>query len=489
MPTPAEFLAFARPVLVALQAVCQVALAGYALHRLPMLLGSGARERPLPGPWWDAADAPRVLVQLPVRDEPAVVERLVAAAAALDWPRDRLEIQLLDDSGEANAALGAVAVATARARGVHVAHFRRESPHGFKAGALAAGLERSRAVFVAVFDADFVPPPDFLQRMLRHFGASDVGMVQARWGHLNREASALTRAQAVLLDAQQLLEHGWRQRSGRFLNFNGSAGVWRRAAIDAAGGWQHDTLSEDLDLSYRAQLAGWRFVFDPSVVVPAELPEHMSALLSQQRRWARGALQTARKLLPALLRAPLPASVKLEAFLHLSANVNYPLLLSLALLMVPVLAGESGPAPGASLWPLASVAVTLLPVVAFLERGAVLAGRRGAGRLLDTTAALVLSAGLSWQLTRAVFEGLWGPTGEFVRTPKSGAGVPRRARAEGPLSMPRASAGGAPELGFAAGFAAAAVWAGSSGGWGASPFLAALATGMAWVGARAFRAG
>ena len=485
-PTP-DSLVLAERVATGLSMTCQLALTGYSLHRWPMVLVAHAPGPATPLPWWSEADTPAVLVQLPVRDEPTVVERLVAAAAALDWPRDRLEIQLLDDSGAACAARGAAAVAIARDRGVRAVQLRRDQPHGWKAGALADGLSRSEAEFVAVFDADFVPPADFLRRLLPHFASRDVGMVQARWGHLNRDASLLTRAQAVLLDAHQRVEHGWRQRAGRFFNFNGTAGVWRRACIEQAGGWQHDMLTEDLDLSYRAQLAGWRFVFDPSVVVPAELPEDMSALRSQQRRWTRGALQTARKLLPAVWRSPTPWRVKFEATVHLTANANYPLLLALALLTATLIARAGGRSAPQSL----AVATLLfaagtLPLVAFLALGAhPLRGRAGKAAV-DVAGALLLSAGLSWHLTRAVFEGLLAPTGEFVRTPKSGtSGGRARARTAPPRRARRSEGTVELALSFALGLAAAGLAA--RGDVAGVPVLAALALGLAWVGAGARR--
>jgi hypothetical protein len=482
--TPAT-LGTVQGIAALLYATCQAGLVGYSAHRWQML-GRDRQPPAAPEPWWPDADPPRVLVQLPVRDEPAVVARLVAAAAALDWPRDRLEVQLLDDSGDAAAAIGATAVAGARSIGVHVCHVRRAHRHGFKAGALAAGLARSDAEFVAVFDADFVPPPDFLRRTLPRFGAPRVGLVQARWGHLNRDANLLTRAQAAMLDAHLLVEHTWRQRTGRFLNFNGTAGVWRRACIETAGGWSHDTLTEDLDLSYRAQLAGWRFVFDPTLVVPAELPESMAAFRTQQHRWARGALQTARKLLPRVFRAPLPWHVKTEAFVHLTANATYPLVLALATLLVPVLVGAR---TLTGHWVLglhaAIVGAGTLPVILFLVRGQRLAGRRGARVPVDIAAAVVLCCGLSWHLARAVAEGVWGATGEFVRTPKTGAGggdSALRVRALPAAAEFRPGLAGVPELALAAGFALVAARAAGSDRPGAAPFLLVLAGGLAWVG-------
>jgi len=413
-------LAIAQGLAGVLYAVGQTGLLAYASHRWA-LLGAPLRVPERPAAWWADGDEPHVLVQLPVRDEPAVVARLVAAIAALDWPRERLTVQLLDDSGPEAAALGAQAVAAAAARGLRIMQLRRGHRHGFKAGALAHGLAHDEAPFVAVFDADFVPAPDFLRRLLPHFADPGVGLVQARWGHLNREASLLTRAQAVLLDAHLLVEHVARQEAGRFFNFNGTAGVWRRRCIEAAGGWAHDTLTEDLDLSYRAQLAGWRFVYDPSVVVPSELPADMRAFRMQQHRWVKGALQTARKLLATVWAAPLPRATRLEATVHLTANLVYPSLLALVLLMAPVLAGPTRwPAP----WILASqvllFVVGTLPVILFLGLGQWRAGRRGVRLVTDVGLALLLCGGLAWWLTRAVVEGLVGATGEFVRTPKSG---------------------------------------------------------------------
>ncbi len=464
-------------LVTALYAACQAGLLVYSAHRWPLLLAGEPAAVP-PGPAFAPGAEPVVLVQLPVRDEAAVVGRLVAAVAALDWPADRLRVQLLDDSADPAAlAAGAAAVAAAQRAGIHATHVRRGTRAGFKAGALAHGLALEDAPYVAVFDADFVPAPDFLRRLLPHFADARVGLVQARWGHLNREHSLLTRAQAVMLDAHLLVEHVWRQAHGRFLNFNGTAGVWRRAAIDAAGGWSHDTLTEDLDLSYRAQLAGWRFVFVRDVVVPAELPEGMAAFRSQQHRWAKGALQTARKLLPRLWRSRLPLAVRIEGTVHLTANAGYPLLLALALLLAPVLfAARTLPWAGLVALQLGIVALGTLPVALFLAEGQRRAGRRGARVLADVLAALVLCAGLSWHLAHAVVAGLWGPTGEFVRTPKTG-GVE--------LPRPRPVSGrvhGLPECALAALFVLLAFAALAAGRPAALPFLLAMSAGLLWVG-------
>ena len=339
-PVP-DMLAASLATLVSLATfayvACQGALLVYASHRWTMVLGP--RRWPPVAPAADAPEValPHVTVQLPVYNERRVVERLIDAAAALDWPRERLEVQVLDDSSDETSALAAAAVARACAAGVDAVHLRRGSREGYKAGALAAGLAVARGEFIAIFDADFVPPPCTLRRLMPRFADAGVGMVQARWGHLNRGRSLLTAAQATLLDAHFLLEHAVRAGRGLFFNFNGTAGIWRRTCIEDAGGWSHATLTEDLDLSYRAQLAGWRFAYAPDVVVPAELPSDMAAFKSQQRRWARGSIQTARRVLPGLWRRDLPLAVKLEAFFHLTANAAYPLLLALGLLLLPVL--------------------------------------------------------------------------------------------------------------------------------------------------------
>jgi cellulose synthase/poly-beta-1,6-N-acetylglucosamine synthase-like glycosyltransferase len=475
-PIPLPGPAGGLPTAFALAAytACQAAIVLYAAHRWTLV----RRGRPAPPPP-APADWPHVTVQLPVYNEPLVIGRLIDAACSLDYPRDRLEVQVLDDSTDDTGPLAAAAVARWRARGVNALHLRRGSREGYKAGALAAGLLSARGELLAVFDADFVPAPDFLRRLVPRFADPRVGLVQARWGHLNSDRSPLTAAQATLLDAHFLLEHASRMDRGLFLNFNGTAGVWRRTCIEQAGGWSHDTLTEDLDLSYRAQLAGWKFVFDENVVVPAELPVSMAAFKSQQRRWVTGAIQTARKLLPAVWRSALPLAVKAEATIHLTSNVVYPLLLALGLLMLPVLLARPTLPPAVALaLQLATVALGVLPVAVFLARGQRAAGLPACevpGRVL---AALVIGAGLSLANAFAVLEGLTRRGGEFVRTHKTGdeGGAPR-------MRAPwRPGRGAIAELALALGFAAQMIWAAADGQPRAVPFLALLAAGLAWVG-------
>lgn len=381
----------------------------FGLHRL-LLVGLHWRHRgdsPTPSEVPDA----KVCVQLPVFNERDVVRRGIEAAAALDWPR--LEIQVLDDSDDDTTA---IARESAR-RHPNVAVLHRTDRRGFKAGALAEGMAQTDAEYIAIFDADFIPPPGFLQDVMGHFD-DDVGMVQARWTHLNRTANALTRLQAILLDGHFVIEHAARHRSGRWFNFNGTAGVWRRQAILDAGGWQGDTLTEDLDLSYRAQEAGWRFVYLPDVHVPAELPESGAAFRSQQHRWAKGGVQCARKLLPRLMPSRLSWVVRSEVLAHLSANLAYPLVVLLALLTPP--AAWLRADPSLSWLHGLDLVVLVLATGSFaLFYGVSQRGRR----LHQLPAVLALGIGLSVNQSVAVAEALAGRVSPFVRTPKSGGGA------------------------------------------------------------------
>ncbi|MCH8321288.1 MAG: glycosyltransferase, partial [Acidobacteria bacterium] len=276
-------------------------------------------------------------VQLPLYNERYVAERAIRALAALEYPKELLEVQVLDDSTDATSDVVARVVRELRNRGVRIHHLRRAVRTGFNAGALAEGLAKASGDLVAIFDADFIPYPDFLRRIVGEFDRADVGMVQARWSHINEDHSLLTKTQALQLDAHFTLEHGVRAAKGLFFNFNGTAGVWRKQAILDSGGWQDDTLTEDLDLSYRAQLAGWRFLFLPHVVCPAELPVDIIAFKNQQHRWTKGALQTAKKILPLLWRSRFPLSVKIEATVHLTSNVGYLLTVIFSVTMLPSL--------------------------------------------------------------------------------------------------------------------------------------------------------
>ena len=401
-------------------------LAFYGLHRLLILAlyrRAGWRRRRAHEPAVEDAGAdpqlPFVTVQLPVYNELYVAERLIDAVCALDYPSDRLEIQVLDDSTDETSELVAAAVERHRRRGLEVRHLHRRKRRGYKAGALAEGLASARGELVAVFDADFVPQPDFLRRTVPRFADARVGMVQACWGHLNRDYSLLTRIQAILLDGHFALEHVARAENGRFFNFNGTAGVWRRRAIEESGGWTQDTLTEDLDLSYRAQLAGWKFVFLPRTIAPAELPVDIEGFKRQQFRWAKGSIQTARKHLRRVLGADLPAPVKLEAFVHLTNNAAYVLMILLSVLVFPAMVVRHNRELHAlvrldvALFSVSTLSILLFYVVSQL----VVRPRRG-----DQTPHLLplmaLGIGLSVNNCRAVLAGLTSDGGAFERTPK-----------------------------------------------------------------------
>ncbi len=406
-------------VLLAAYFAVLLTLAIFGMHRYVMvyLYYRYRHRRPRIETRFD--ELPRVTVQLPVFNEVYVVERLIDAVASLDYPKERLEIQVLDDSTDETSEVARRRVGYHRARGVDIHFLHRDDRTGFKAGALAFGLERAKGDLLAIFDADFVPSPGFLKDTVHAFADPNVGMVQARWGHLNGGYSLLTRVQTILLDAHFVLEHGGRNRSGRFFNFNGTAGVWRRAAIEDAGGWQHDTLTEDMDLSYRAQLRGWRFVFLPDVVAPAEIPVSMNAFKSQQHRWSKGSIQTARKLLPRILASPLPLPVRIEAVFHLTANLAYPLMVLLSLLIFPSMLVRFNMGWhemllfDLPLFMAATMSVTSFYVVS--QRELYRDWRR---RLRDLPMLLSLGIGMCVNNARAVVEALLGWETGFVRTPK-----------------------------------------------------------------------
>ena len=396
-----------------------IILAIYGWHRyyLVYLYMSNRGRNPIAPATLDPP--PVVTIQLPLYNEMYVADRLIDAVCRMDYPRDRLEIQVLDDSTDETQGIAELAVRRFAAQGIDIKYLHRADRNGYKAGALEAGLKTARGEFIAIFDADFIPPTDFLRRLMPHFAEAKIGMVQARWGHINQDYSLLTKIQAILLDGHFVLEHGGRHRSGRFFNFNGTAGVWRRVAIDDAGGWQHDTLTEDLDLSYRAQLRGWRFVFLSDVIAPAEVPVEMNGFKSQQHRWAKGSIQTCRKLLPRILRADLPLGIKAEAFFHLTANFNYPLMVVLSILMFPsmVIRYNMG------WYEMLLIDVPLFFAATFSVCNFYMVCQREIHRDWLTRVKYLpflmsIGIGLSINNTRAVFEALFNRQSEFTRTPK-----------------------------------------------------------------------
>ena len=397
-----------------------VILAVFGLHRYIMVFlyyrHRESRAVPLPPP----ARLPRVTVQLPLYNEMYVVDRLVDSVCRIRYPKDLLEIQVLDDSVDETQDIARAAVDRYREKGFDIHYLHREDRHGFKAGALDFGLQQAKGEFVVIFDADFVAPPDMLEKSLGSFEDAGVGMVQVRWGHINRDYSLLTQVQSILLDGHFILEHGGRNRSGRFFNFNGTAGVWRRQAIADAGGWQHDTLTEDLDLSYRAQMKGWRFVFLQDVVSPAEIPVEMNAFKSQQHRWAKGSIQTCKKLLPRILASDLPLAIKIESVFHLGANFAYPLMILLSILMFPAMVIRYNMGWYEMLIvdvPL-FIGATMSVCSFYLMSQREIFGDDWRARIKYLPAVLSVGIGLSVNNAKAVAEALLGWDSEFTRTPK-----------------------------------------------------------------------
>jgi len=393
----------------------------YGMHRYLMVF-LYYRHRRVSQPKQPWRDLPPVTVQLPVFNELYVVERLIDATCKLDYPADKLEIQVLDDSTDESVEIARRKVDEWRAKGVDITYIHRTDRTGYKAGALDNGMKTAKGSFLAIFDADFVPPADFLQRTVHHFTDDAIGCIQTRWGHINKEYSHLTAMQAILLDGHMMMEHASRNWSGRFFNFSGTAGIWRREAIDTAGGWQHDTLTEDLDLSFRSQLAKWRFLFLPGIETPAELPVDMNGFKSQQHRWVKGSMQTSKKLLWDVIKADIPLYVKSEAVVHLTGNMCYLLMFIMTLLMFPVSYFRSQMRLEASVWIDFGVFMTATASVCvyYLCSQRELHGVKG---ILKSIAympmLLALGIGMCVSNTIAVLGGLLSRTGgEFVRTPK-----------------------------------------------------------------------
>jgi cellulose synthase/poly-beta-1,6-N-acetylglucosamine synthase-like glycosyltransferase len=397
-------------------------LAIYGWHRYYLVYLYMKHKDKAPAPLPPLETLPPVTVQLPIFNEMYVADRLIGAVCELDYPRDLLEIQVLDDSTDETREIAELAVRRYAAKGFDIKYLHRVDRTGFKAGALEAGLEQASGDYIAIFDADFIPPPDFLMRTLPHFATDPkVGMVQARWGHINQDYSLLTKIQSILLDAHFVLEHGGRNRAGCFFNFNGTAGIWRREVIPDAGGWQHDTLTEDLDLSYRAQLRGWRFVFLPDLVAPAEVPVEMNSFKSQQHRWAKGSIQTCMKLLPHILRSNQPIGVKAEAFFHLSANFNYLLMSLLSILMFPSMYVRYS--MGWTEMMLIDIPLFAAATLSFCNFYMVSQRELYPDwktRLKYLPFLMSIGIGLCVNNTRAVFEAVFGKQSEFARTPKYG---------------------------------------------------------------------
>jgi cellulose synthase/poly-beta-1,6-N-acetylglucosamine synthase-like glycosyltransferase len=397
-------------------------LALFGLHRYSMLFRYYRyRNRRATVPAREFDVLPRVTVQLPIFNEQFVVERLVESICALEYPRELLDIQLLDDSTDETVGIARACVERMQAAGHPISYIHRTNRGGFKAGALQEGLATALGEFIAIFDADFVPPADFLLRVVHFFADDAIGMVQTRWGYLNRDYSLLTRIEGVLLDGHFVLEHGARFRTGLFFNFNGTAGMWRRSAIEDAGGWQHDTLTEDTDLSYRAQLRGWKFIYLPDIECPSELPVEMTQFKVQQARWAKGLIQTSKKILPRLTRDPaVGIHHKIEAWAHLTANISYPFMILLCVLLLPAMIVRFYQGWFQMLYldlPL-FIAATFSVSSFYLAAQRELFPRSWWKTLLIMPLVMAVGIGISLSNSVAVIEGLLGIKSPFQRTPK-----------------------------------------------------------------------
>lgn len=448
---------------------CYVLL-GLFMRRRTTLVGDPVRPE-------NSEDWPLVATQIPLYNEANVARRLIDAVAGFSYPENKHEIQILDDSDDDTRAVVDEAVTYWQARGKRIAVIRRTQRTGYKAGALREGMEQSQAEFFAVFDADFVPPPDFLLRLVPHFLQDPgIGLVQSRWGHLNRDDSLLTRAQSLGIDGHFMIEQGARAGNGLYLNFNGTAGLWRRAAIEDAGGWQDDTLTEDLDLSYRAQLVGWRACYRPDVVSPAELPTSIAAFKSQQHRWAKGSIQTAKKILPRLWREPGKPWRKIQATLHLTHYGIHPLMLVLALTALPVTLAF--PDRWSFFW--FGLTAIALAIGMMAPSTLYLASQRclypdWIRRIAWLPVLMMVGVGLAVSNTRAVFEGITGHKSGFIRTPKRGDRAEVSYRVKAPV-MPLLELA----LGIYCTLSLAAYL--TAGNLVIGPFLAIYASGFLFVG-------
>jgi cellulose synthase/poly-beta-1,6-N-acetylglucosamine synthase-like glycosyltransferase len=401
--------------------VVLILLAGYGVHRyiLVYLYYKHRRNRTTEPPAY-FEDLPRLTVQLPIFNEQYVVERLLENICQLKYPKEKLDIQVLDDSTDETVEVATTLVERLAAQGHPITYHHRTNREGFKAGALAEGLKTATGEFVAIFDADFTPPEDFLLRTIHHFTDPSIGMVQTRWTHINRGYSLLTNVEAILLDGHFVLEHSGRARAGVFFNFNGTAGLWRRVAIEEGGGWQHDTLTEDTDLSYRVQLKGWKFIYRQDIECPAELPVEMTAFKTQQARWAKGLVQTGKKILPRVLKSDAPLHTKIEAWYHLTANISYPLMIILSTLMMPAMIIRFDQGWFQMLYidlPL-FMASTFSVSSFYLVSQRELFPRSWLRTLLYLPVLMALGIGLTITNTKAVLEALAGKQSAFARTPK-----------------------------------------------------------------------
>jgi cellulose synthase/poly-beta-1,6-N-acetylglucosamine synthase-like glycosyltransferase len=462
-------------------------LAIYGAYRIKQVIDFWRYREldPQPKARFDESELPLITVQLPLFNEMYVVERLLSAVTAIDYPRDRLEIQVLDDSTDETVGLAAATVEKYRRDGFDIHYVHRDDRTGFKAGALANGTLTAKGELLAIFDADFVPKPDCLRKLVHFFTDPGVGCAQMRWSHINGSYNLLTRLQTIMLDGHFVVEQTVRNRTGGFFNFNGTAGIWRRRTIELSGGWQHDTLTEDTDLSFRAQLMGWRFVYLLDEDAPSEIPVEINAFKAQQRRWAKGVMQVGLKLYPRIWRSPLPLRVKAEMFFRLTGNISYPLMIVASFLQFPLLLVRYNQGfYNMMLFDVPILFFSTVSVVLFYGSAVWYLDREiGRGRrLLHLPLVMAIGIGLAFSNARAVIEALLGVKSEFVRTPKYQ--VETAADETWKAKKYKRKRGWLPllELSFAAYFLCAVAYAAHMRLFGTIPFLALFLFGYGYIG-------
>ena len=460
-------------------------LAVYGAYRIKQVIDFWRYRKFVPTPQgrFGEADLPRITVQLPLFNELYVVDRLLKAVTAIDYPREKLEIQVLDDSTDETTKVAAAVVAKYAEQGFDIHYIHRSDRTGFKAGALENGNKSAKGDLFAIFDADFVPKPDCLRKLVDFFTDPMVGCAQMRWSHINGGYNLLTRLQTIMLDGHFVVEQTTRNRTGGFFNFNGTAGIWRRQAIEMSGGWQHDTLTEDKDLSFLAQLMGWKFVYLLEEEAPAEIPVEINAFKAQQRRWAKGVMQVGLKLYPRIWLAPLPFRVKLEMFFRLTGNISYPLMIVASFLQFPLLLVRyNQPFYHLMILDLPLLFFSSISVVLFYGSAVWYLDEKRAPRLLHLPLVMGLGIGLAFSNARAVLEALLGVKSEFVRTPKYR--VEETSDATWKRKKYRRKRGLLPllELSFALYFLLAITYSARLHMWGTIPFLLLFFFGFGYMG-------
>ncbi len=476
-----------KPLVLGLYAATLFLLWLFGVHRyfIMWFYSSNKKNAPTPKRIFSDDELPVVTVQLAVFNEMYVVNRIIDAVCKMDYPKDRLEIQVLDDSTDETVAISRQAAARWREEGFDIEVIHRTDRSGYKAGALENGLKTARGEIICMFDADFVPTVDFLRRQVHHYSDPEVGFVQARWAHINENHSLLTKLQALYLNGHFVLEHTGRQRSGRFFSFSGTAGTWRRACIDKSGGWSHRTLVEDLDLSYRAQLSGWRGIYLVDQGVPAELPVDMNGYKSQQHRWAKGFIQAMLHMLVPIWKSKQPLKVKVECTFHLTNNITYLFMIALSVLMLPALHYRCQLLTGiwATIFDVSlfvGATVSILSFYAYAERQI---DAKWYKKALYMPLLMGLGIGMCLNQAKAVIEALRGQESPFVRTPKyqvdaneKGEGWKKKRYSATKTMLP------ALELAFSVYFAFVTLYACVNSLWLAVPFLALFSWGYGYVG-------